>query len=151
MNGVVAADLNGDGWVDLVGRDASQPRGTIVLWTNSVNGFVNYSKISAGVENYAMAVADLNGDNRPDLVLANQGNTVTVLLNTTLFSPPPLNIFSAGNQSVLYWNITAPNIVLQSTANLNNPNWVTVPNGKPISGVMLPQTLPNQFFRLISQ
>ncbi|MEJ0088853.1 MAG: VCBS repeat-containing protein [Limisphaerales bacterium] len=152
---VVAADLNGDGWVDLVGRDGTQSTDIIAVWTNSAYGFAYDGKISAGAGSsdmlLSMSVADLNGDNKPDLVLGNNANFVTVLLNTTLFASPPLNIFSAGNQSVLYWNGPAPDSVLQVTTNLNNPNWITVTNGKPITGVMLPQTSPNQFYRLISQ
>jgi len=98
-----------------------------------------------------MAMADFNGDNKPDLVLANTGNTVTVALNSTLFASPPLHIVNDGYQSVLFWNRPAPNSVLQATTNLANPNWVTVSNGIPITGMTVPNTLPAQFFRLKSQ
>jgi len=107
--------------------------------------------VVAGEEPQAMAMADFNGDNKPDLVLGNSATSVTVLLNTTLFASPPLNIFSTGNQSLLYWNSPAPNSVLQATTNLNNTNWVTVSNGTPITGVTLPNTSPAQFYRLKSQ
>ena len=98
-----------------------------------------------------MAMADFNGDNKPDLVLGNTGNSVTVLLNSTLFASPPLNIFSVGNQSVLYWKSPAPDSVLQATTNLASPNWTTVTSGVPIQGVTLTNTSPNLFFRLKSQ
>lgn len=151
FSGVAATDLNGDGLIDLIGYDGSQPKGNVFVWTNGITGFGTYIKIAAGGESSTMAIADLNGDSKPDLVLGNTGTFVTVLLNATLFASPPLNIVSAGNQSVLYWNSPAPNSVLQSTTNLNNPNWVTVSNGKPIIGVTLPNTSPAQFFRLKSQ
>ena len=98
-----------------------------------------------------MAMADFNGDGKPDVVLGNTGNTITILLNQTSFASPPLNIFSGGDQSVLYWRSPAPNSVLQTTTNLANPNWVTAPHGTPITGVTLSPTAPTQFYRLISQ
>jgi hypothetical protein len=119
--------------------------------TNSLEGFGTYFTIVAGVEPQAMAMADFNGDNKPDLVLGNTGTSVTVMLNSTLFGSPPLNIANAGDQSVLYWHSPAPDSVLQFTTNLNDPHWVTVSNGTPIMGVTLPNTTPARFFRLISQ
>jgi hypothetical protein len=151
ISGVAAADMNGDGLTDLVAYDGSQPKGTVFVWTNAAGGFGTYKRFNAGNESQAMAIGDLNGDGRPDVVLGNTSISVTVMLNTTVFASPPLNIFTAGSQSVLYWNSPAPNSVLQSTTNLSNPNWVTVSNGKPITGMTLTNTSPTQFFRLKSQ
>lgn len=148
---VASADMNGDGLIDLIGYDGSQPKGNFFVWTNSGAGFGTYVKIPAGGESMGMALADLNGDSKPDLVLGSTGPLVAVALNTTLFASPPLNILSAGNQSVLYWTSPAPNSILQSTTNLANPNWTTVSNGKAITGMMLPSTSSGQFFRLKSQ
>ena len=149
--GVVAADFNGDGLTDLIAFDASDIPGIISVVTNSTAGFGTYFTIVAGHEPQAMAMADFNGDSKPDLVLGNTGNSITVLLNSTLFASPPLNIFSVGNQSVLYWKSPAPDSVLQSTTNLASPNWTTVTSGVPIQGVTLTNTSPNLFFRLKSQ
>lgn len=149
--GVVAADFNGEGLIDLVAFDSLDRPGIVSVVTNSSAGFGTYFTVVAGEEPQAMAMADFNGDNKPDLVLGNSAASVTVLLNSTLFASPPLNIFTAGNRSVLYWSSPAPNSVLQSTTNLNNPNWVTVSNGTPIIGVTLPNTSPSQFYRLKSQ
>ncbi len=149
--GVVAADFNGDGHDELVAFDNADLPGIVSVVANSGTGFGTYFTIVAGEEPQAMAMADFNGDKKPDLVLANSGNTVTVLLNTTLFASPLLNIFSAGNQSVFYWNSPAPNSVLQITTNLDNPNWVTISNGAPITGMALPNTYPAAYYRLKSQ
>src|SRR6185312_3830588 len=136
VGSIAAADFNGDGFADLAASDSADRPGIVSIVTNSSGGFGNYYTVVAGVEPQAMAMADFNGDNKPDLVLGNGGNNVTVMLNSTLFASPPLNIGSAsGNQSVLYWKSPAPDSVLQATTNLNNPNWFTVTNGQPIQGV----------------
>jgi hypothetical protein len=148
---VVAGDFNGDGLTDLIAIDGSRRPGILSVVTNSSTGFGPYFTITAGQESQAMAVADFNGDNKPDLVLGNTVSSITVLLNSTQFVPPPLNIVSAGNQSVLYWRSPSASTVLQATVNLTNPNWFTVTNGAAIQGVTLPVTSPALFFRLESQ
>jgi len=148
---IAAADFNGDGLTDLIAMDSADRPGIISVVTNSSAGFGNYFTIVAGEEPQAMAMADFNGDQKPDLVLGNSGNSVTVMLNSTLFASPPLSILSTGNQSVLYWKSPAPNSVLQATTNLVNPHWFTVSNGIPIQGVTLNNSSPALFFRLISQ
>jgi hypothetical protein len=149
---IIAADFNGDGFIDLAALDTSDRPGIVSIVTNSSSGFGNYSTNVAGVEPPAMAMADFNGDSKPDLVLANTGTSVTVMLNSTVFASPPLNIVSgSGGQSVLYWKSPAPNSVLQATTNLVNPNWVDVTGGQPIQGVTLSNAAPALFFRLISQ
>jgi hypothetical protein len=148
---VVAADFNGDGLTDLIAVDGNRRSGILTVFTNSASGFGPHFTLTAGQESPTMAVADFNGDNKPDLVLGNTATSVTVLLNTTLFTPPPLNILSAGNQSVLYWRRPSVNTLLQATTNLINPTWFTVTNGVGIQGVTLPRTSPALFFRLESQ
>jgi hypothetical protein len=49
--------------------------------------FATQQTFATGSQPISVAVADLNGDGTPDLIVANaNGNTVSVLLNTT---PPP--------------------------------------------------------------
>ena len=148
---IAAADFNGDGLTDLISMDSADLPGIVSVVTNSPTGFGNYFNMVAGLEPQAMAMADFNGDQKPDLVLGNTGNSVTVMLNSTLFAPPPLNILSSGNQSVLYWKRPAPDSVLQATTNLASPNWFNVTNGHPIQGVTVDSTAPALFFRMISQ
>src|SRR5439155_1568662 len=82
---VVVADLNGDGWLDLVCANAgtnAQPGHTLsVLLGNGDGAFGPSRNFAVGPRPISVAVADVNGDGRPDLVSANySGNTLSVLL-----------------------------------------------------------------------
>jgi glucose/arabinose dehydrogenase len=84
-HGVAAADLNGDGTIDLAvanARTFGTPGSVSVLLgrgDGSFNPAVNYA---VGSEPKSVMAADLNGDGRADLFTANQGsNNVSVLIN----------------------------------------------------------------------
>jgi hypothetical protein len=77
---VAVADVNGDGKLDLLVANYGSPGSLGVLVGNGDGTFqpvVTYS--SGGPGGYSVAVVDVNGDGKPDLVLANT-NTVGVLL-----------------------------------------------------------------------
>jgi FG-GAP-like repeat len=83
---VAAADLDGDGNVDLAVANFDSDDVSI-FWGNGDGSFtaasatlpVGTALIEAPV---ALAIADINGDGKPDIVTANEfGNTVSVLLN----------------------------------------------------------------------
>lgn len=85
---VIAVDINGDGKPDIVEVDLDQ---------DTVSIFVNTTPIGASLPSFApkmtytlsganpifVTAADLNGDGKQDLVVANYGGSVAVLLNTT--------------------------------------------------------------------
>ena len=73
---VAVADVNGDGKPDLIVANGYSTSGIGVLLGNGDGTFqaaVTYG--SGGYEANAVAVADVNGDGKPDLVVANCGGT----------------------------------------------------------------------------
>jgi hypothetical protein len=73
--GCVAADLNGDGYTDLIVTTAT---GVVVLWNNG-NGTFTQNAHALGIDApygwySGAAVADVNGDGRPDIFIAGYTN-----------------------------------------------------------------------------
>jgi len=63
-------------------------------------------------------------------------------------APGQLNIAPASGQNVLFWPTVITNSILQSTTNLDSPNWVTVTDAIPVNAVTVANTSPARFFRL---
>ena len=79
---VAIGDLNGDGKPDLVTANYNYNSGTVsVLLGNGDGTFVPKADYATGTGPYSVAIGDLNGDRKPDLVAANSTtNTASVLL-----------------------------------------------------------------------
>ena len=79
---VAAADVNGDGWVDLI--SANNGTNTLsVLTNNRSGGFVLAATITVGNNPISVTAADVNGDGKVDLISANEiGGTLSVLTNS---------------------------------------------------------------------
>ena len=76
--GIVTADFNGDGKLDLAVANSPGPMGgtgaNVAVFLGSGNGSFQLQKTyAAGNNPGAMAVADLNGDGKPDLVVVDSG------------------------------------------------------------------------------
>jgi uncharacterized protein (TIGR03437 family) len=104
---VVTADFNGDGNLDLA--IASYGDSTItVLLGNGGGGFTEapgspFAVGPVGAFPASLAVADFNGDGKPDLAIANFGDdSVTVLLGNGAgqFVPAPGSPFAVGSEPV---------------------------------------------------
>src|SRR5207249_1675711 len=79
---VALGDVNGDGKLDLVTANFQSNNVTVLLGNGSGTfTAAGGSPVAVGLAPYTVAVGDVNGDGKLDLVTANEGsNTVTVLL-----------------------------------------------------------------------
>jgi hypothetical protein len=102
---VVAADVNGDGNLDIVVSNWGTPNagtndGAVTVLRGKGDGTFRTAQTfpSGGAEAPSVAVADVNKDGRPDIVLACVADTlsqtstgvVTVLINVTKSAPRPV-------------------------------------------------------------
>lgn len=105
----IAADLNNDGRLDLIGVDPAS--GNVLVAPNQTPFgapmpvfFIPQNFAAPGAN--AVTAVDLNGDGKPDLVASSgSGNSISVLINTTAPGSPiiqfaPAQIFAVGNGPV---------------------------------------------------
>ncbi len=86
--GIAAADVDGDGKLDIIATDfidqnvVSVYRNTCTPGDISSNSFATRADFTTGPNPQGVAVADIDGDGRPDLLVANTGDgTVSILRN----------------------------------------------------------------------
>jgi len=87
---VAMGDFNGDGKFDLAVVNQNNPAGTVSVLLNTtpvgatVPSFAGQVTFAVGSHPTSVAVGDFNGDNKPDLAVANgYDSTVSVLLDAT--------------------------------------------------------------------
>ena len=85
---MTVADLSGDGKLDLIVANYDSNTVSVLLNTTAPGAttpsFAAQQTFATGSRPLFVTVADLNGDGKPDLIVANESaNTVSVLLNTT--------------------------------------------------------------------
>jgi hypothetical protein len=144
---VVAADVNGDGWTDLI--CAVGGYGLSVLTNNESGGFVLATNISLTSEEGFVGAADVNGDGAVDLIstIGGVNNSVAVLTNT------PVMLTNTINSVVVTWPFPSTGYVLEQNNNLATTNWTNSSlfisdNGTIKSATNSPAT-GNLFFRLL--
>jgi len=93
------ADVDQDGHLDVIAPNmgSSGTAGVSLHLGHGDGSFQSYLTFDAGAGPFAVTVADLNGDTKPDLIVANSlGSSVSVLLKP---NQPPL-LTPIGNQQV---------------------------------------------------
>ncbi|MDO7873164.1 FG-GAP-like repeat-containing protein [Hymenobacter sp. ASUV-10] len=80
---VVAADVNGDGRLDILAANVGGGANSVTVRLNNGDGTYATSTVSIGIAALVMTVADVNGDGALDLLVANGASTglVAVRLN----------------------------------------------------------------------
>jgi hypothetical protein len=151
---LVAADVNGDGKVDLISAN-TQSNSLTVLTNNGSGGFVLATTVPVGNGPFGVTAADVNGDGRLDLISANRlASTLTVVTNSSTFLPR-LTIKYSGNSVIVSW--PSPwtgwaGWMLQQNTNLNTTNWMnfsdTIGDDGAIRSVTNSSPTDNLFFRL---
>jgi hypothetical protein len=151
INSLVIADVNGDGIPDLAVVEWCQNliQYNDCVGNKEVNVFLGngdgtfqapFVYSSAGFIGSALAIADVNGDGRPDLIVANnnagagdyQKGAVAVLLNETYYASKTA-LTSSPNPAHVNQNVTFT-ATITSTPPVPNGEVVTFYNGKTSLG-----------------
>lgn len=102
---VAIADFDGDGKSDVVTANSGTNNVSVLLNTTTVDAstptFSSKTDFSVGTYPVSVTNADINGDNKPDIITSN--TTASILLNTTTF---PAAIVWDGSESA-NWNTGA--------------------------------------------
>ena len=143
LNSIAIADVNGDGKPDLLATCVSQAacsNGRIALALGNGDGTFQraQSYASGGFDPFSLAVADVNGDGRPDLLALNpcsssdcSANSVGVLLGRKY--PTATTVTTSRNSSALNQPVTFTATVGSIYAPVPNGETVTFhANGTPI-------------------
>ncbi|MGI4870772.1 MAG: FG-GAP-like repeat-containing protein [Janthinobacterium lividum] len=133
---IAVADVNGDGRPDLVTANQYSDAAGVLLGQAS-GGFAAVTAYSTGANSQpsSIAVADVNGDGRPDLVTANYGtHTVGVLLGQASGGFAAVTAYSTGANS-------QPSSIAVADVNLDGkPDLVTANNNTNDVSVLLNTT-----------
>ncbi len=130
---VTAVDVNGDNKPDIIFPNYNVGNVGVLLanGTDTFNDLVTYSTGSGSNPNW-MKIADVNGDNKPDIIVANSGaGNVGVLLNNGTGTFNDQVTYSTGSGS-------GPNFVTTGDVNGDNKPDIIFPNsGASNVGVFL--------------
>jgi len=149
---VAVADVDGDSKLDVVATDqcasanCNNNKGLVAVQLGGGHGTFHATQTydSGGFLTNSVAIADLNGDGRPDLVVANicadnvgvcARTSVGVLLNnTTYFQTTNTTLTSSLNPSIVGQAVTLTATVSSSAGAPPNGELITFKNGSAVLG-----------------
>ncbi len=148
---VAVADVNGDGKPDLVaancgssqnGYGCGETNGVVSVLPGYGDGtFQPAVTFSSGAFNdISIAVADVNGDGKPDILVGNQGGgtnedgSVAVLLNNSQFTPATISLASLLNPAFVGQAVTLRASVSSTAGTPPNGETITFYNGTTVLG-----------------
>ena len=129
---IAVADVNGDGKPDLLTANSVSSTAGVLLGTGT-GSFGAVTAFSTGTNSYphGLAVADVNGDRKPDLLTANTNSTAGVLLGTGTGSFGAATTFSTGSNS------QSNDIVIADVNGDGQPDLLTANYNTNSAGVLL--------------
>lgn len=148
---VTVADVNGDGKPDLIVTNIDDNNVSLLLNTTAPGAatpsFAARQNFATGQLPNSAAVADINGDGKPDLIVANDlDGTFSVLLNATSPSFAPQQTFPGGSFPI---SVTTADVNGDGKADViltNNNNQVTVMINTTTPGSTTPTFAAQQAF-----
>jgi hypothetical protein len=160
---LTAADFNGDGKLDLILANYDYPpviENTLTILTNNGNGgFTIASSPVVGLDPNSVAVADVNGDGKLDLISGNSGQYdtdpsvgyFTAESVSVLVSVPTLNYNLSNQDLMVSWPSSWTNWTLLQNPDLATTNWSAsagVVNDGTNKSFAVSSSANNLFFRL---
>ncbi|MFZ0244820.1 MAG: VCBS repeat-containing protein, partial [Candidatus Binatus sp.] len=143
---VTAADVNGDGLPDLIVANFGDGTVSVLLNTTApgatTSSFAPQQTFAVGGEPVSVTAADVNGDGKPDLIVANEVGAVSVLLNTT---PAPATTFDANSFAIQQTFVTGSGPFSVTAADVNGdgrPDLIVANYNSNTVGVLLNTTAP---------
>jgi hypothetical protein len=144
---VTATDVNGDGKPDLIVANGVDDTESVLLNTTApgatIPSFATQHTFATGFGPFSVTATDVNGDGRPDVIVANfSDNTVSVLLNAT---PAPTTTFDGNSFATQQKFATGDGPFSVTTADVNGdgkPDLIVAIGGDNTVSVMLNTTAP---------
>jgi hypothetical protein len=130
---IAVADVDGDGKLDIVASDyensmVSVYRNTCTPGNISADSFATRVDFATGAGPQGVAVIDIDGDGRPDLLVANSGDgTVSILRNTCMMGSLTTNSFAP--KVDIATGSSCQSVVAGDLDGDGKPDVVTVNNG----------------------